>query len=43
MAIEDIYVISKKSDLTEIKESLLAGTSSEEEGGENRCHLTSRP
>lgn len=33
MAIEDVYVISKKADLTEIKEALLAVSSSEDGGG----------
>lgn len=44
MAIEDIYVISKKTDLTEIKEALLAANPSEDEGGEakNRLLLTWR-
>lgn len=36
MAIEDVYVISKKADLTEIKEALLAVSSSEDGGGGRR-------
>lgn len=39
MAIEDVYVISKKADLTEIKEALLAVSSSEDGGGEAKNRL----